>query len=265
MHNPIITLTTDFGVESPYVAAMKGVLLTLCRAATIVDITHAIPPQDVRQGAIVCHDLFPWFPPDTIHVGVVDPGVGSDRPLIYAELGTFRCLAPDNGLLSLLATRFPITRIVRLTKAEHWQPVLSATFHGRDILAPVAARLALGIDPAALGEPQLELVSLAWQTPISEPGYLQGKVLAIDTFGNLLTNITAEHLQAIPDPNQVTLDCHGFRLIGLARTYSDRSLGELVALLNSSGRLELAIVNGSAAQKTGALVGSEIEVHWPTV
>ena len=144
----LITLMTDFGAGSPYVAAMKGVILSINPSVTLVDLTHAIPPQDVREGALVLEDVAPYFPPGTIHVAVVDPGVGTDRAILYAEIGSQRYVAPDNGLLSRLSRNTPPSRIVRLTNPDYWLRPVSATFHGRDIMAPVAARLSLGLDPA---------------------------------------------------------------------------------------------------------------------
>ena len=146
---PIITLTTDFGTGSPYVAAMKGVILSINPAATIVDISHAVPAQDIARGALVLEDTTPWFPADTIHVAVVDPGVGTERAILYARIGPQQYIAPDNGLLSRLMARTPPSLVLRLTEREYWLPEVSHTFHGRDIMAPVAARLSLGLDPAA--------------------------------------------------------------------------------------------------------------------
>ena len=150
---PIITLTTDFGTGSPYVAAMKGVILSINPAATIVDISHAVPAQDIARGALVLEDTTPWFPADTIHVAVVDPGVGTQRSILYARIGPQQYIAPDNGLLGRLMARTRPSLVLRLTEREYWLPEVSHTFHGRDIMAPVAARLSLGLDPRRLGPP----------------------------------------------------------------------------------------------------------------
>ena len=149
----IITLTTDFGSGSHYVAAMKGVILSICPAATIVDIAHDVPPQDIRRAALLLDDVADWFPPETIHVAVVDPGVGTDRAIVYARIGQQQFIAPDNGLLSRLAARTPPPKLIRLSEPAYWLEHVSTTFHGRDIMAPVAARLALGLDPDRLGPP----------------------------------------------------------------------------------------------------------------
>ena len=144
---PIITLTTDFGNGSPYVATMKGVILSINPAATIIDISHAVPAQDVARGALVLEDTTSWFPDDTIHVAVVDPGVGTSRAILYARIGRQQYVAPDNGVLGRLMARTPPLLVLQLTEREHWLPEVSNTFHGRDIMAPAAARLSLGLDP----------------------------------------------------------------------------------------------------------------------
>src|SRR5262245_28785693 len=171
----IITLTTDFGVSSPYVAQMKGVILSLCREVELIDISHAIGPQNIREGAVVLADATTRFPPGSIHVAVVDPGVGTNRRLIYAEIGQQRYLAPDNGLLSRLGSRDRPHRLRALENEALWLPDTSHTFHGRDILAPVAAQLACGVDPNDLGPPVAALHTLPWPHPrILEDAAVQG-------------------------------------------------------------------------------------------
>ncbi|MCR4411541.1 MAG: SAM-dependent chlorinase/fluorinase [Thermoguttaceae bacterium] len=259
---PILTLSTDFGVGSPYVAAMKGVVLSINPAATVVDITHAVPPQDVRYAAIVLDDVAERFPEGTIHVAVVDPGVGTERGLVLAEIGRQRFLAPDNGLLSRLAARTRPSKIVRLTEPGFWLPDVSATFHGRDILAPVAARLSLGLDPDRLGVPQDRLVMLDWPEVRQRPDGIDGSVLWIDGFGNLITDITRAMLADHWAWDRAIVRCREGRVEGLSRTYGDRPPGTLVALVGSSDRLELAVVGGSAAERLGAGVGDPVELRW---
>ncbi len=258
----IITLTTDFGIGSPYVAAMKGVILTLDPAAVLVDITHAIRPQDVREAALVLAEVAPRFPPGTIHVAVVDPGVGTDRALVYAEFGAQRYLAPDNGLLSRVAWRGPRGRVIRLAERQFWLAEVSATFHGRDILAPVAARLGLGLDPQRLGPPMERLVMLDWPEPRVLPGEIQGEVDQVDSFGNLVTNIAAGLLPQAVEYAQTRVVCAGHETVGIACAYGDRPPGSLVALVGSSGRLEVAIRGGSAVRELGVGVGAEVTVLW---
>jgi len=189
---PVITLTTDFGTDSPYVAAMKGTILSINPDATLVDITHAIPPQDVRRGSIVLEGVAERFPAGTIHVAVVDPGVGTDRAIIYVEIGRHRYVAPNNGLLSRLAARTAPSKIIRLENREYWLPEVSSTFHGRDIMAPVAAHLSLGVPPERLGPPVLGLIEIEWPEVRQSLKRLEGVVQEIDSFGNLITNVTAE-------------------------------------------------------------------------
>src|SRR5262245_4598333 len=163
----LVTLTTDFGTCDSYVAQMKGVILGIAPQARLVDVTHAIPPQDVARGAHVLEEIAGAFPPDTIHLAVVDPGVGSDRVLLAAEAAGQRFLAPNNGLLSLVFDRWPPSRIHRLAVARFWRRSVAPTFHGRDILAPVAAHWSLGTDPAAFGPPlnPTDLVALRADLP----------------------------------------------------------------------------------------------------
>ena len=192
----VITLLTDFGTDSPYVAMMKGVIFSINPHVTIVDITHAIPPQDIRSAAFVLNEVCRRFPSGTVHLAVVDPGVGTDRDLVYLEIGQQRFVGPDNGLFSRVARDRVITRIHVLAERDYWLPEISATFHGRDIMAPVAARLSLGLDPVLVG-PRLErLVDLAW--PQAQVGARQivGEIQAVDSFGNLITNITSAQLSA---------------------------------------------------------------------
>jgi hypothetical protein len=259
---PIITLTTDFGTSSPYVAQVKGVILGLHAAARIVDLCHAIPPQQVRQGALAWAAACPWFPPGTIHLGVVDPGVGSGRRLLYLEMGGQRFLAPDNGLASRLALRTPPSTIRVLSEPRFWLPAVSPTFHGRDILAPVAARLSLGLSPEELGPACLEWVQLDWPEVVVSAGKLRGVIESIDSFGNLITNIGADSLSAAPRDERVAVRCDEHETRGIFTTYSDQPEMTLIALVGSSGHLELAIVGDSAAAMLGVEIGTAVEVRW---
>jgi S-adenosyl-L-methionine hydrolase (adenosine-forming) len=257
---PLITLTTDFGSGSPYVAQMKGVILSLCREVDLVDISHAIGPQNIREGAVVLADATPRFPPGTIHVAVVDPGVGSSRPLLYAEIGQQRYLAPDNGLLSLLATQQRPQRIRALENDSLWLSSTSHTFHGRDILAPVAAHLALGVEADDLGPPLAALHTLPWAQPQRTADVVQGEVLYIDSFGNVITNLARDDVAAVGNPARLVITCGGRTIRGLVPTYAAAMPQELVALFDSQGRLELAIVQGNAARELGTEVGAPITI-----
>ena len=258
----IITLTTDFGAGSPYAAAMKGVILSINPDATIVDITHEIPAQDVRKGAVVLDDVTGRFPEATIHVAVVDPGVGTDRAIVYARIGRQQYVAPNNGLLSRLATRIPPEKLFKLEDPKYWLDEVSPTFHGRDIMAPVAARLSLGLDPGLLGPPLEELAELQWPQVRQTPMRIEGRVLEIDSFGNLVTNIKAEMLGNRPTDERACIICNIYETWGIYRTYADRPQGTLVALIGSSGRLELAVVGDDAAERLGIQVSNPVIVSW---
>lgn len=255
---PLITLTTDFGEGSPYVAAMKGVILSINAAARIVDLSHAIPPQNIRAGALALADTVPWYPQGTIHVAVVDPGVGTARALIYAEIDEQRFVGPDNGLFSLLAREHRVAGVRTLTNREHWLTTVSNTFHGRDVMAPVAAHLSLGLDPALLGPPQPKLVEIEWPAPVAQGNVLRGEVIAIDSYGNLITNI---HRADFNPPVQVRLLVDSTLIDAeLVSTYGQRAPGVAVALVGSSGRLEIAVVQGNAAGQFKAGVGATVSV-----
>lgn len=257
----IITLTTDFGWLGPYVGAIKGAILAITRDVQIVDITHDIPPQNIQMGALVLADATPYFPPGTIHVAVVDPGVGTDRALVCAEIGGQLFLAPDNGLLTLVYRRGPVGRIVRLENRRYFRPEVSATFHGRDILAPVAGHLAAGLELCQLGPVVSELKLLDWPEPTMTHQQLAGQVVGIDTFGNLITNVDDEHLRRFGQPEELEVEILGLRLDGIWHTYEERERGEILALVDSAGRLEIAVVCGNAAKTVGAGVGTPVVVR----
>jgi S-adenosylmethionine hydrolase len=258
----VITLTTDFGTGSPYVAAMKGVILSINPWVTVVDITHDIRPQDIRQGALVLDDVTGRFPPESVHVAVVDPGVGSDRAILYAKIGHRHFVAPDNGLLSRVARRIPPSKIVQVSNPEYWLQPVSATFHGRDVMAPVAARLCSGLDPDKLGPPLESLVMLPWPECKVSAGTIEGEILDVDRFGNLISNIEADVLAQVPREGRVRVRLGEHEAEGICSTYADHPQAALVALVGSTGRLELAIVGGSGAKTTGARVGDPVIVRW---
>jgi S-adenosyl-L-methionine hydrolase (adenosine-forming) len=258
----VITLTTDFGQGSRYVAAMKGVILSICPTANVVDLAHNIPPQDIRAAALLLDDLADWFPPETIHVAVVDPGVGTDRAIVYARIAGQHFIAPDNGLLSRLAMRRPPEKLIRLSDPSFWLPKISNTFHGRDIMAPVAARLAVGLDPDRLGPPLDRLTGLDWLEARQRPSRIDGHVIEIDSFGNLITNITSDMIAGRPTDRRACIVCNIFETWGIYHTYAEQPGGTLVALIGSGGRLELAIVRDNAAERLGVGVGSPVTVAW---
>ena len=222
----LITFTTDFGEGSPYVAQMKAAALAIQPAAVFIDITHAVPPQDVRHGAVVLDDVAWRFPPGTIHVCVVDPGVGTVRKIVYACLADQHLVAPDNGVLSLLARRYPPSQIIALESPAYWHADVSATFHGRDIMAPVAAHVSLGVAPRDLGPPLARLAELDWPEVTCRPGGLAGEVILVDHFGNLITNIRRSMLPPHVAPEELTVYCGRHVCEACVATYGQvRGLG----------------------------------------
>lgn len=262
---PLITLTTDFGTGSPYVAQMKGVIYSVCREAgvecEVVDLTHAIGPQNVREGAVVLADVAPYFPAGTLHVAVIDPGVGSSRNILYVDIGTQRFLVPDNGLLGLAVREQWPQRIIVLAEPRYWLPRVSHTFHGRDIFAPVAAHLACGLDPAELGPTSQSLALLDWAVPTKSGGTLTGEVLWIDSFGNLISNLRREEVTALGEPDQLVVGCGGREIARVLPNYASAVPGEIIALFDSRDRLEVAVAQGNAAQTLRLSAGQAVTVR----
>lgn len=261
MANHVITLTTDFGEGSPYVAAMKGVILAINQDAKIIDISHSIPPQDIQAGAFAWEETTKWFPEDTIHVGVVDPTVGTNRRILLATFDNQHYIAPDNGLLTGVARAAFTRRIIDVTDPAFWLDEVSATFHGRDIMAPVAAHLSLHGEPERFGDPTDEMVALDLAIPRFNPDQIVGCVVSIDSFGNLITNITTEMAKGF-SRKKLVIRCKNCEIQGLTRTYGDGQMGELVALLGSSQKLELAVVGGHAAREMDCPLGESVIVEW---
>jgi S-adenosyl-L-methionine hydrolase (adenosine-forming) len=258
---PLLTLTTDFGEGSPYVAAMKGVVLSLNPRARLLDLSHRIPPQDLRHAAFFLRSALAYFPPETLHVIVVDPGVGTERAALYVEAAGQRLLVPDNGCWTEWASGAPESpRVRRLAEPRYWRPEVSATFHGRDVFAPVAAHLSLGLDPGLLGPPLSGWARLEFPRPALAPDRLAGEVLFVDPFGNLLTNIPGE-VWAGWAGRSARLTVGGKEVSGRARTYGEAPPGTPVALISSAGTLEVAVVQGSAARQLGLGAGAEVLVE----
>lgn len=253
----LVTLTTDFGTTDPFVGIMKGVILGRAPEARIVDVTHGIPPQDVRAGALVLRHAAPYFPPGTVHVAVVDPGVGGPRRPVCVETATAVFVGPDNGLLSLAAPPADVRRIVHLNDARHFLPAVSTTFHGRDVFAPVAAALATGTAPAALGVEVPDMVRLDLPAPVAGPRGLRGEVLYVDGFGNLVTNVAREDLPAAGFAVRIGT----VRIEGPSTSYGAVQPGAPAAVIGSWGLLEIAVRDGSARATLGAGVGTPVDVE----
>jgi S-adenosylmethionine hydrolase len=238
---------------------MKGIVLGLNPSARLVDLSRQIPPQNIRHAAFFLAAALPYFPPGTLHLIVVDPGVGTERALLYVEVLGQRLLAPDNGCWTLLAQQAsddPL--VIRLTEPRYWRPTVSATFHGRDILAPVAGHLSLGLSPSLLGPRVRDWVRLEMAAPVREGDAIMGEVIFVDHFGNLITNISADILDRGAVSSQVQI---GVTIVSRwVRSYGEAAAGTLIALISSAGLLEVAVTNGSAAQTLCAGVGDRVRV-----
>jgi S-adenosylmethionine hydrolase len=252
----IVTLTTDFGLQDSFVGAMKGVLLSRCPSVQIVDLCHDVPPQGVLVGALRLAAAAPFYPPGTVHVAVVDPGVGSTRRPIAIQAGEQVFVGPDNGVLSLAAPRAAEGwRAVVLDRPELWLPQVSHTFHGRDVFAPTAAHLACGRALADVGTEIDDVVQIDLPPVQREGDALGGVVIDVDHFGNLITNIQCTDLG---DHAVHTVSLGGATLDKLSSFYDPAE--PLVAVISSEGRLEIAVPGGSAAQELGLAAGSPVDV-----
>ena len=258
----VITLTTDFGFQDTYVGQLKGAVLTGCPTAVIVDLTHAIPAWDVAAAAVAIRTSYCFFPPGAIHVIVVDPGVGSERDILVATGDGHFFVAPDNGCLSLLVADQKIETIHRVDHLSLSGLAVSPTFHGRDIMAPVAATLARTGDLGRLGPvvPPASIRMANFPQTVDERGRLQGQVLSIDHFGNLLTTIRVG--SDVPDPALFSYAEIGGRWISrFAHSYYEAPPGALLVLVSSTGCLEIAANQASAAALTGCLPGDPVTVY----
>lgn len=291
---PLITLTTDFGIEDNFVGVMKGVIAGIAPTARVVDLCHAVPPQDIHGGAFVLLTGFEFFPPGTVHLAIVDPGVGSDRRAIALAAGGYTWVAPDNGLLGYaLAALAAAGRLggrwddgwwlladdavaVALAESRYWRPTVSRTFHGRDVFAPVAAHLAAGVPLEALGPRVDRVQALALPRPVRTEHGWRGEFIYIDRFGNLITNLSAAELGeadlawniSVAGPRRPTRNRRaplgdspdfGAPIRGLQNSYAEMT--GLGALIGSSGFLEIAVPNGSAARRLGVGVGCVVEAR----
>lgn len=251
----LITLTTDFGLVDPFVGILKGVIASRAPAVATIDITHGIPPQDVLAGALVLRHAVPFFPPGTVHLAVVDPGVGSARRALCVETDTAVLVGPDNGLLSLVAPA--VRRIVELTEERFFLTPRSATFHGRDVFAPVAAAVAIGTDLDDLGPRRPDLQRLTVPEPTRHGSAVHGQVIYVDRFGNLVTNLPG---RTFP-PGRVSISIRQARIRGVSPSYAAVARDTPVAVVNSWDLLEIAIRDGSARERFGVGVGEPVIVE----
>jgi hypothetical protein len=263
---PVITLLTDFGSDDEYVGAMKGVMLSICPSVAVVDISHQLEPQDIAQAAYMVPAYFHYFPTGTIHIVVVDPGVGSQRAVLAVHFRQHFFIAPDNGVLSLLLADQKSATIIEVNKSEYFLKPLSATFHGRDIFAALGAHMAGGTKIESLGSGRRieEIVYLnGLRCQVTESGELIGKIVSIDRFGNLISNIDAVQLRDFcrSEPSrQIQIAIGALTIRGMAKTYADAAAEAPLALIGSRGYLEIALNCGNAQKQFKARKGDRIRI-----
>jgi S-adenosylmethionine hydrolase len=260
---PLVALLTDFGLQDHYVGAVKGAVLAACREATVVDVVHELPAHDIAEGAYALASCFRAFPGGTVFVAIVDPGVGAQRRGLALEAGGYLFVGPDNGIFSLVLAEFPEARVHELTNAGLFRHEVSATFHGRDVFAPVAGRLAGGMPLEEVGPPVQDPIVVPAEAALqrSETEW-EGRVVHVDRFGNLTSSITTADIRRVlaafdDDPTSVVVVVEGI-VLPFVRTYAEVPEGEACALLGSSGRLEVAINQGNAARQLGATRGAPV-------
>ena len=256
----VITLTTDFGLTDPFVGIMKGVIASRAPGVAVIDVSHGVPAQDVLAGALVLRHAVPYFPAGSVHVAVVDPGVGTERRPLCVETTAGALVGPDNGVLSLAASVLDVQRIVHLTEERFFLSPRSRTFHGRDVFAPVAAALATGTPPSALGETVAEMEHVSIPAVRRDGERLSGAVIYVDRFGNLVTNVDATALAPLP-ADAVGVRIAGRVLAGVHPSYGAVERGMLVAVVNSWGLVEIAARDGSAAAQLAVGTGTAVVVE----
>ncbi len=275
---PTIALLSDFGLHDAYVGVMKGVMSKICSDAQFVDLTHAVQPQNVRQGAFILLTSYSYFPKGTVFLTVVDPGVGSERRALAVRAGDYTFVAPDNGLLSYVLRRYPYSLAVELTSTAHRLTDASSTFHGRDVFAPAAAYLACGEALDRLGKRVSERVSLPQPMLQLRDGWIEGEVLHIDHYGNIITSIGVlkwtgdAEITCVPafgsarTPSRIAAETARCRvgeadIPGVARHYAQVEPGNLLALVGSSGFLEISVNRGSAAARLNVQLGEPVSLY----
>jgi S-adenosylmethionine hydrolase len=257
---PVIGLLTDFGLRDHYAGTMKAVALGICPDASLVDISHDIPPHDVLTAALELSASYRYFPVGSIFLDVVDPGVGSARRGLAAEAGDYRFVAPDNGVLTAVFREAPPKRVVELTERRYARPTVSRTFEGRDRFAPAAAWLAKGIQLSALGRPLSEPQTIDIPMPVVAPESISGQVLRIDRFGNLISNIDRKTFERVAQDKPVDIRAGDHAVGRLVATYAEAGAGDTCALFGSTDHLEIAVHSGSAAERLSLTRGAPVVV-----
>jgi len=260
MSRPLIGLLSDFGLRDHYVGTMKAVAAGVCPDLAFIDITHDVPPHDVLDAALQLSFSVPYFPPGSIFLVVVDPGVGGGRRGVAAECGEHRFVAPDNGVLTAVFDEHPPRRLVELSERKYFRPTVSRTFEGRDRFAPAAGWLARGVDLGALGRPVDDPIRIAIPVAEATDDGIRGAVLRIDRFGNAVTNIDRRRFERLADGRRVHIQAGGVEIGRLVATYGDIDGDEVCALFGSADRVELAAQSASAAERLGLKVGDPVVV-----
>lgn len=255
----VITLTTDFGLQDYYVSAMKAIILGIAPEVRMVDISHDIPAQDIMAGSWILKNSAMLFPGGTVHAVVVDPGVGTERKPVALKIRDQYFVGPDNGIFSLLTEEHDY-EAVKLSREQYWRNETSRTFHGRDIFAPVAAHLSRGIALEELGEPLDELLTYRWTVPIADKDGLEGMIIHIDKFGNLISNITASQIEEVVGSKDVKIYVGNTILDEIEPTFGAVTEGEPVAYIGSSGMLEVGINQGNAEEMLSVQKGAQISL-----
>jgi S-adenosylmethionine hydrolase len=260
---PVITLLSDFGTRDPYVGSMKGVILSICRNAKVVDTTHDVAKFNVVQGSYVLAAVVPYFPPGTIHVCVVDPGVGTKRKALLVKTKRCNLIGPDNGILMLAASREGIEKVIEIKNPRYMLSEVSSTFHGRDVFCAVAAHLANGVPMKKFGAETTEYFQPSFSKPTVSGGKLSGEVIHLDDFGNVVTNISLAEIGKIgikPGATVRVVLGSATTEMRFGRTYGEVAVGQPLTLMGSTGLLEISINRGNAASVYGAREGSEVTI-----
>ena len=260
MARPVIAFLTDFGTRDHYAGTMKGVALAICPDASLVDITHDIPPHDVLGGALELAASYKYFPSGTVFLAVVDPGVGTQRRGIAADAGGYRFVAPDNGVLTLVFKESAPRRVVELTERRYARATVSRTFEGRDRFAPAAAWLAKGIELTGLGRSLSSWQTLEVPEPVITDGSITGEVLRVDRFGNLVTNIERRAFERFAGGGGIEIAAGTHAVDKVVATYAEAEFGSVCALFGSSDHLEVAVNGGSAAERLGLARGAPVTI-----
>ena len=262
---PVITLTTDFGIDDYFVGVMKGVILSINPKIKLIDITHNISPFQIRETAFLVSNFFSYFPPKTIHLIVVDPGVGTKRRAIIAKIRDYFFVAPDNGVLSYVYQKEKGVKVYEITRDEYFLKPVSQTFHGRDIFAPVAAYLSQGISPDKFGKIIKEYEHFSINEAVFEKNHIKGEILYCDRFGNLITNITKKNFEkalALPNCKIFKIGVKSFRIDNLSSSYSAGKANTLSAIWGSHGYLEIFLKNENAHSEFGIKPGTKVTISF---